>query len=146
MGRTTVESQESGCASPWASYPQECNVFWHSRNESRGPACHSGSIKSVRYECLRGESRHHALRLRMRDEVRRGWGRWRHVPTFRTRQLSHYGQVSSLWSPTAQEMTDSWPNVVVGIRRRRLQPVVAAPGSFHSRTDGREVSGMDVVG
>lgn len=96
MGRTTVESRESDCVSPWASCRQVCNGLWHSRNESRGPACHNGSVKRVRFECSRGESRYHALMLRVQAEARYGWGRRIRVPTFRTRQLSHYEQVSSV--------------------------------------------------
>lgn len=133
-GRTTVESREYGCVSLWASCRQVYSGFWHSRNESRGPACHNGSAKRVRFECLRGGSRYQALMLDIRAEGRYRCGRRISVPTFRTRQLSHYGHVSSMRSFTAREMTDSWSDVNVGIWRRRLQPVVAVPGSLHSGT------------
>lgn len=66
MGRTTVESRESDCVSPWASCRRMCNGFWHLHNESRGPACHNGSAKPVRFECSRGVYRYHALMLRIR--------------------------------------------------------------------------------
>lgn len=79
-----------------------------------------------------------------RGTGRVGRGRLR---TFRTRQLSHYEQVSPVQSPRARKTTDSWSNVDAGTLRRRLQPIVAVHSSFHwvgeaaDEENGTEVGG-----
>lgn len=79
-----------------------------------------------------------------RGTGRVGSGRWR---TFRTRQLSHYEQVSPLQSPRARKTTDSRSNVDAGTWRRRLQPIVTVHSSFHwagqaaDEENGTEVGG-----